>query len=190
MSLFGNVKSSIKPVKANIRTERVVAGTRPTSRPSHLSLQSGPIRELRDSDRPTKSVPHLKRSSATPDRLDVPSRHKRLRTKSPGESKPNFGLDSDDEDDALSLSSAGSNKRQKTEPLTPPGDSNRKLKSKRAFLQGHPGQISFIHAADLVSLDSKTPPDLRTDDVIVELQYPSIFPRERYVAPHGMVCLG
>lgn len=185
--MFGGAKSAIKPVSQQTRTERIAAVKPPAPLPSRLASQSKSARRPQDSTRSSPASAQSTRSPATPDRLDVPSKRKAQRQKSPSEQKPNFGEESDDEDDACSRSSAGSNKRQRTEPLTPTIDTKRKLRSKRAFSQDDHGAFPMIHAADVASPVRKSKQlDLQMDKVTVELKYPSASQRERYVALQGV----
>lgn len=187
--MFGGAKSSIKPVSQQTRTERIAAAKPKLSAPlpSHLSSQSKPVRTMQESTRSSPANAQSIRSPATPDRLDVPSKRKAQRQKSPGEQKPNFGEESEDEDDARSRSSAGSDKRQKVESATLTIDTKRKLRSKRAFLQDdHDRDFPIIHAADVASPIRKSKvPDLQTEKVTVELKYPSASQRERYDLVYG-----
>jgi H3 lysine-79-specific histone-lysine N-methyltransferase len=188
--MFGGAKSSIKPVSQQTRTERIAAARPkpPGPLPSRLSSQSKPVRKAQESTRSSPASAQSIRSPATPDRLDVPSKRKAQRQKSPGEQKPNFGEESEDEDDARSRSSAGSNKRQKVERVSPTIDTKRKLRSKRAFSQDdHDRAFPMIHAADVASPVRKSKaPDLQTGKVTVELKYPSASQRERCVWLQGL----
>jgi H3 lysine-79-specific histone-lysine N-methyltransferase len=187
--MFGGAKSTIKPRVQQTRTERIPTAKPPAPLPSRLASQSKPARRVADSTRSSPATARSKQTPATPDRLDVPpSKRKASRQRSPGEQKPNFGQDSDDEDDARSRSSVGSNKRQKTEPLTPTIDTKRKLRSKRAFSHDDHGDFPMIHAADVASPVRKPKlPDLQADKVTVELKYPSASQRERYGEAHALV---
>ena len=187
--MFGGAKSAIKPVSQQTRTERIAAAKPPAPLPSRLAPNSQSARKIQHSSRSSPASVQYIRSPATPDRLDVPSKRKAQRQKSPGEQKPNFGEESDDEDDGASRSSTGSNKRQKVESLTPTIDTKRKLRSKRAFSQDDHGSFPMIHAADVTSPVRKPKlPDLQTDKVTVELKYPSTSQRERYVRLQGVEC--
>jgi H3 lysine-79-specific histone-lysine N-methyltransferase len=188
--MWGGAKSAIKPVSQQTRTERIAAAKPPAPLPSRLASQSKSARKAQDSKRSLPASAPSKRSSATPDRLDVPSaKRKASRQRSPGELKPNFGEDSDDDDDARSRSSVGSNKRQETEPLSPTIDTKRKLRSKRAFSLDDHGEFPMIHAADVASPVRKSKiPDIQAHKVTVELKYPSASQRERYAAVK--VCCG
>lgn len=180
--MFGGAKSAIKPVSQQTRKERIATAKPPAPLPSRLASNSNPAGKPPKSSRSSPVSVQSIRSPATPDRLDIPSKRKAQRQKSPGEQKPNFGDDSDDDDDSASRSSVGSNKRQKTEPLTPTIDTKRKLRSKRAFSQDDHGSFPMIHAADVASPVRKSKlPDLQTDKVTVDLKYPSASQRERYV---------
>lgn len=59
-------------------------------------------------------------------------------------------------------------------------DSNRKLKSARAF-EHRLDSRSFIHAVDVASLELKCVPVMgaQKEDVAIKLQYPSLQPREK-----------
>lgn len=59
-------------------------------------------------------------------------------------------------------------------------DANRKLRSSRAF-EGRNDSLKFVHAANVASLDEKCVPVMgaQKEDVAIELQYPSMQPRER-----------
>ena len=61
-------------------------------------------------------------------------------------------------------------------------DSNRKLRHARAF-EGRNDNLKFVHAVDVASLESKCVPVMgaQKEDVAIELQYPSMQPRERCV---------
>ena len=186
--MWGGAKSAIKPVSQQTRTERIAAPKPPPPLPSRLASNSKSVKKAQDSKR--SSPAHLQnhtRSPATPDRLDVPSvKRKTSRQRSPGEIKPNFGDDSDDDDDVRSRSSVGSSKRQKMDSLTPAIDTKRKLRSKRGFSQDD-GEFPMTHAADVASSVRRSKlPDLQADQVTVELKYPSASQRERCVIFHGL----
>jgi len=180
--MFGGAKSNIKVVSQQTRTERITAPKPPAPLPSRLASHPKPSRKHHTLKRSSPTSAQTVRNPATPDRLDVPSaKRKASRQRSPGELKPNFGDDSDDEDDARSHSSVGSSKRQKTEPLTPTVDTKRKLRSKRAFLNDDQKEFPMIHAADVASSVRKSKlPDLQADKVTVVLKYPSASQQERY----------
>lgn len=190
--MFGGAKSAIKPVAQQTRTERIPAAKPPAPLPSRLASQPKPARRAPDSTRSSPASAQPKQSPATPDRLDVPStKRKASRQRSPAEQKPNFGQDSDDDDETRSRSSVGSNKRQKTEPLTPTIDTKRKLRSKRAFSQDDHREFPMIHAADVASSVRKSKlPDLQADKVTVELKYPSASQRERYAEAQSLLWRG
>ena len=64
-------------------------------------------------------------------------------------------------------------------------DGNRQIRDKGAFYLAQPMNIEMIHAADIPALDKSTKyapaiPEL-PEDFIIELEYPSMLPKERYL---------
>ena len=99
--------------------------------------------------------------------------------RSPASDRIEFDKDSDAEDDGWM--DLDNHKRQRKG--TSDGrfiDPNRKLKSTRAFQDRVEG-LSFIHAVDVASLELKCVPVMGAlkEDVAIELQYPSLQPREK-----------
>lgn len=62
-------------------------------------------------------------------------------------------------------------------------DSNRKLRHFRAF-EGRNDNLKFVHAVEVASLEEKCVPVMgaQKEDVAIELQYPSLQPREKCVS--------
>jgi H3 lysine-79-specific histone-lysine N-methyltransferase len=60
--------------------------------------------------------------------------------------------------------------------------SDRNLRHSRAF-EGRNDDLDFIHAVEVASLEAKCVPVMgaQKEDVAIELQYPSMQPREKYV---------
>ncbi|EQL02193.1 Histone methylation DOT1 [Ophiocordyceps sinensis CO18] len=91
-----------------------------------------------------------------------------------------FDEDSDNEDDGwMSLDS-----RKRQRQGTADGrflDPKRKLRNSRAF-EGRNEHLRFIHAVQVASLEAKCVPVMgaQKEDVAIELQYPSLQPRERF----------
>lgn len=59
-------------------------------------------------------------------------------------------------------------------------DANRKLRHSRAF-EGRNDKLKFVHAVEVASLEEKCVPVMgaQKEDVAIELQYPSLQPREK-----------
>ncbi|RDW88510.1 hypothetical protein BP6252_00542 [Coleophoma cylindrospora] len=124
-------------------------------------------------------------TSKDPTRLQVRTKRKALRQKSP--STQHFSDDDDDDDDNDAngdevSSPAASEKRQRREN-SGPVDLKRKLRSRKAFSEEEGTSFAMIHAADVISDERKAKlggsKDLG-DDIIVELKYPNASQRERF----------
>ena len=89
-------------------------------------------------------------------------------------------LSSDSEDEESVEAPAESYKRQKASRKI---DMTRQLRSKQAFSEADGGVFEMIHAADVssVSKKSKLATIVPTENVTVELKYPSSSQRERHV---------
>ncbi|KAG6127973.1 Nucleosomal histone H3-Lys79 methylase [Claviceps purpurea] len=99
---------------------------------------------------------------------------------SPGAERVAFDKDSDNEDDGwMSLDTRKRQRRATSEEK--PLDSKRKFRHLRAF-EGHNSGLRFIHAVEVASLEAKCVPVMgaQKEDVAIELQYPSMQPREKF----------
>lgn len=99
---------------------------------------------------------------------------------SPGADRVAFDKDSDNEDDGwMSLDTRKRQRRATSEEK--PLDSKRKFRHLRAF-EGRNSGLRFIHAVEVASLEAKCVPVMgaQKEDVAIELQYPSMQPREKY----------
>ncbi|KAH7000184.1 histone-lysine N-methyltransferase, H3 lysine-79 specific [Ilyonectria destructans] len=189
MRLFGSKNNKFKVDPPKIRIEKVVVdrpSPKPKPKPNPAAL-SGSASRSSSSHRPSpKPVARQKSHSPYPSSSD----EKRLERKrkagsasvsrrSPASERIEFDKDSDAEDDGWMNLDA--NKRQRKSTEDGYLDSNRKLRSARAFEDRVDG-LSFIHAVDVASLELKCVPVMgaQKEDVAIELQYPSLQPREKY----------
>ncbi|UKZ53657.1 Nucleosomal histone H3-Lys79 methylase [Trichoderma virens] len=166
---------------------------KPTARPTlSSSARSSPVRRLSPkapsasaassaSSRAKSSSPYP--SSADERRLDLHRKRKAIsasQRRSPASDRIEFDKDSDAEDDGWM--DLDSHKRQrKATSESKSVDSNRKLKSARAF-ERKDERLQFIHAVDVASLEHKCVPIMGAskEDVAIELQYPTLQRREKF----------
>ncbi|KAG6001058.1 Nucleosomal histone H3-Lys79 methylase [Claviceps pusilla] len=107
-------------------------------------------------------------------------RHSSVAKPSPDAERIAFDKDSDNEDDGwMSLDSRKRQRRTTSEEKHL--DSNRKFRHSRAF-EGRNDDLRFIHAVEVASLEAKCVPVMgaQKEDVAIELQYPSMQPREKF----------
>ncbi|KAH8801570.1 histone-lysine N-methyltransferase, H3 lysine-79 specific [Xylogone sp. PMI_703] len=183
MSLWGSkANSGIKPAPPKIRIEKIPVATKPSSASSSNS-KTTPAKPAPAKGSPAASrAPSRASVSATPPpattsrdsvRLRPTKQKSFLRHKSPVHQR----IESDSEDDGSSTSFDDfSSKRQRR--VHRPVDLKRRLRSRISFSENQSG-FKFVHAAD-VSSEDKRPKAVASKYVTVELQYPSISPRERY----------
>lgn len=187
MRLFGSKNNKFKVDPPKIRIEKVVVDRpspkpKPKANPAALSGSASRSSSHRPSPKP---VVRQKSHSPYPSSSD----EKRLERKrkagsvsvsrrSPVNERIEFDKDSDAEDDGWMNLDA--NKRQRKSTEDGYLDSSRKLRSTRAFEDRVDG-LSFIHAVDVASLELKCVPVMgaQKEDVAIELQYPSLQPREK-----------
>lgn len=176
--MFFGGKSKIQPVRAVVRTERVADPKKPAPRPSAIRQQSraenGRTKEspARASSSSARSSPGTPATDTTdPSRLHAPKSKPRKLSPARMQDRVDFGSDDDeDSEDSRTEFEEPSRKKQK---LQRPVDLSRQLRQKQAFSQDDSGIFEMIHAADV---SSSRPP---TDNVTVELQYPSASQREK-----------
>jgi [histone H3]-lysine79 N-trimethyltransferase len=182
MNLFKSKKFNIPPATPTIRLERVPDTKKPVPLPSKVaSAKSTQVRRseaspLRTASSAARSSPDTPPSdSHGSSRLKV--KRKASRQKSPVQQ--HFDKDSDD-DASTEASMENPYKRQKTSKKI---DLKRQLRSKQAFSEADGGVFEMIHAADIASVSkkSKLAAALPTENVTVELKYPSSSQRERFV---------
>ncbi|KAL1892017.1 Nucleosomal histone H3-Lys79 methylase [Ceratocystis pirilliformis] len=119
----------------------------------------------------------------------------RLRKRKAGSAQPRspfrvmFDSSSESEDDGNWLDAIGMSNRKKRARMAVEDDPNRVIIERGAYddLARQKGKLPLIHAADLASLALKCTPVLgaKSDQVCIELQYPSLYPRERYELVRG-----
>ncbi|KAH6893477.1 putative histone H3 methyltransferase [Thelonectria olida] len=197
MRLFGNKNSKIKADPPKIRIEKVpvnrpAAKPKPKPKPTIAASASAPASRSSSTNRlsPKASAGRQKSRSPYPSSAedtghDRKRKANRLSTprRSPAADRIEFGNSEDEgeaeDDNWLNLESTS--KRQRKSPEDGVLDSARKLKSSRAF-QGRIKGLSYIHAVDVASLELKCVPVMgaQKEDVAIELQYPSMQPREKF----------
>ncbi|TVY84224.1 H3 lysine-79 specific histone-lysine N-methyltransferase [Lachnellula suecica] len=174
--------SRIKAAPKVVRVEAAPVAKKPQPLPSK---KKEIIRSAASSTRSSPAISNSRSSPATsPD--DEPSsrylkvpRRKQLRPPSPS-NRPKFD-DSDDDDDEDSHSfEQPAQKRQKLQGRVE--DSKRQLRSRKAFSEEDGGKFDMIHAAEIAanSRKRKLITSIPTEDIIVELKYPSASQRERF----------
>ncbi|PMD41430.1 DOT1-domain-containing protein [Hyaloscypha variabilis F] len=181
MSFFKSKTFNLPKATPTIRTERVPDSKKPAPLPSKVTSATS-SHARRSEASPSRTAYSTARSSpATPpsdghgsSRLK-PGKRKASRQKSPVQQH----LSSDSEDEESVEAPAESYKRQKASRKI---DMTRQLRSKQAFSEADGGVFEMIHAADVssVSKKSKLATIVPTENVTVELKYPSSSQRERY----------
>lgn len=189
----GNNKFKVEPPK--IRIEKVVverpAPSKPKSRSRPQQSSTGGASSSRSSPaavRPSPRPSAARHQSNSPYPSSADERRLERKRKagsasasrpSPGKDRIAFDKDSDNEDDGWM--NLDTRKRQRRG--TADGrfvDPNRRLRNSRAF-EGRNDSLQFIHAVDVASLEAKCVPVMgaQKEDVAIELQYPSLQPREK-----------
>jgi H3 lysine-79-specific histone-lysine N-methyltransferase len=191
MPLLGGKNNKFKVEPPKIRIEKVVVErpiSKPKPKPKPQPAADGTSSRSPSVHRPSPK-PLLRQKSHSP--YPSSSDEKRLERKrkagtptvarrSPVSDRVEFDKDSDAEDDGwMNLDS-----RKKQRMGTADGrfvDPNRKLKHPKAF-EKRPEGLKFIHAVQVASLEGKCVPIMgaQKEDVAIELQYPSLQPREKY----------
>jgi H3 lysine-79-specific histone-lysine N-methyltransferase len=166
-----NPKIAVVPPK--IRVEKAPLPKKPQPLPSKLA--SRPVQRLQGPPRTSSSRSSPARASS--DSLG-PRKRKAARQKSPAQQR--IESDSDDDDVASPASFDEPSKRHRSEGLV---DLNRKLRSETAFSAEDGVAFPVIHAADIAytSRKSKQVSAVEEKNVTVELKYPSVSQRERYI---------
>lgn len=186
MNLFKSKTFNIAKATPTIRTERVPDAKKPAPLPSRVASTKS-TQAYRSEASPSRTTSSTARSSpATPpsdshgSSLLKPRKRKASRQKSPAQQ--HFDKDSDEELSTEAPAEA-SYKRPK---ISRKIDIKRQLRSKQAFSEADGGVFEMIHAADVssVSKKSKLAATVPTENVTVELKYPSSSQRERFV--HGL----
>jgi H3 lysine-79-specific histone-lysine N-methyltransferase len=190
MPLLGGKNNKFKVEPPKIRIEKVVVErpiSKPKPKPKPQPAADGTSSRSPSVHRPSPK-PLLRQKSHSP--YPSSSDEKRLERKrkagtptvarrSPVSDRVEFDKDSDAEDDGwMNLDS-----RKKQRMGTADGrfvDPNRKLKHPKAF-EKRPEGLKFIHAVQVASLEGKCVPIMgaQKEDVAIELQYPSLQPREK-----------
>ncbi|PFH57006.1 hypothetical protein XA68_15647 [Ophiocordyceps unilateralis] len=171
MPLFSNKGNKFKADPPKVRIEKVVVERKTKPRPRSLSMAASSSR----------SSPATSRPSPRPDNLlEPPSKAERKR-KAVGEiSNVAFDKDSDNDDDGWMRLDARKRQRKRS---SDGGrfDAKRQIRCARAF-EGRRAGLHLIHAVDVASLDSGCVPVMgaQKEDVDIELQYPSLQPREKF----------
>ncbi|EFY89924.1 Nucleosomal histone H3-Lys79 methylase [Metarhizium acridum] len=195
MPLLGGKGNKFKVDPPKIRIEKVIVERAPTlskpkpkSRPGPASAgasssRSSPV--YRPSPKPS-AVRHTSHSpnpsSSDEKRLDRKRKTGTVSstTRSPASERITFDKDSDAEDDGwMNLDTRKRQRRGTSEDKHL--DSNRKLRHFRAF-EGRNDNLKFVHAVEVASLEEKCVPVMgaQKEDVAIELQYPSLQPREKF----------
>ncbi|KID87413.1 Histone methylation DOT1 [Metarhizium guizhouense ARSEF 977] len=195
MPLLGGKGNKFKVDPPKIRIEKVIVERAPTpskpkpkSRPGPASAgasssRSSPV--YRPSPKPS-AVRHASHSpnpsSSDEKRLDRKRKTGTVSstTRSPASERITFDKDSDAEDDGwMNLDTRKRQRRGTSEDKHL--DSNRKLRHFRAF-EGRNDNLKFVHAVEVASLEEKCVPVMgaQKEDVAIELQYPSLQPREKF----------
>ncbi|GJN78170.1 nucleosomal histone H3-Lys79 methylase [Purpureocillium lilacinum] len=195
MPLLGK-GNKFKVNQPKIRIDKVVVERPPPPKPkqprpaaSSSSARSSPAAGHRPSPKPPSAAARHKSHSPYPSSSD----EKRLERKrkagrdgaalsrpSPASDRVAFDKDSDNEDDGwMNLDGRKRQRRGTVDGRFV--DPNRKLRNARAF-EGRNDKLKFIHATEVASLESKCVPVMgaQKEDVAIELQYPSLQPRERF----------
>ncbi|ODA82656.1 hypothetical protein RJ55_01164 [Drechmeria coniospora] len=199
MPLLGGKGNKFKVEPPKIRIDKVVVerppppkpSSRPPnrSRPSAVAARSSPA-ALLPSARPSGARHKSGSSSPNPSSSSEsrPAERKRKAPRDvssgPGHSsagdRVTFDKDSDNEDDGwMDLDTRKRQRRGTRDGRSV--DANRKLRHARAF-DGRNDSLAFIHAVQVASLESQCVPIMGAspEEVAIELQYPSLQPRERY----------
>ncbi|TWU73348.1 Nucleosomal histone H3-Lys79 methylase [Metarhizium rileyi] len=195
MPLLGGKGNKFKVEPPKIRIEKVLVQRTPTpSRPKPKS-RPGPASAGASSSRsspvhrPSPKPSSARHTSHSP--YPSSSDEKRLDRKrkagaasstrrSPASERITFDKDSDAEDDGwMDLDTRKRQRRGTSEDKHL--DSNRRLRHPRAF-EGRNDNLAFVHAVEVASLEEKCVPVMgaQKEDVAIELQYPSLQPREKF----------
>ena len=191
MPLLGGKNNKFKVDPPKIRIEQVTI-QRPAAKPKPRTVQTTIANGLVSRPSPHGRLPsrptiRQKSQSPYPSSADEKRQDHRKRKvagssslrKSPVGERIAFDKDSDNEDDGwMTLETR---KRQRQDAVDGDFvDPNRRLKHSRAFKE-RDGGLEFIHATDVASLETKCVPIMGAlkEDVAIELQYPSLQPRER-----------
>jgi H3 lysine-79-specific histone-lysine N-methyltransferase len=197
MPLFGG-KNKFKADPPKIRIEKVpVAPVKTNSKPSGPHQQSrlnGASRASPLSSRPSpNSLLRQKSHSPLPSSADEGRVDRKRKAgggrvngsstprRSPPKARVEFDKDSDAEDDGWMDLDARKRQRKSAADGTLV-DPDRKLKSSRAF-RGKVEGLQLIDAVEVASLETKCVPVMgaQKEDVAIEIQYPSLQRREKYV---------
>ena len=194
MPLLGG-KNKFKTDPPKIRVETIAVEPKPKPKPkiTQTPVKSSASPRPSNLNRlPINSISRQKSHSPYPsssderraDRKRKPATPKPAQRQSPTE-RIDFGKDSDNEDDSGWLD-LEARKRQRKSPSDPElSDLSRKLKHPKAFQEKDP-DLRLIHATHVASLELKCVPVMGAskEDVAIELQYPSLQRREKYVNTH------
>ncbi|PHH87145.1 hypothetical protein CDD83_9260 [Cordyceps sp. RAO-2017] len=199
MPLLSGKGNKFKVDPPKIRIEKVVVErptppkpkSKPRPRPAAAAAAaSSSSRSSPAASRPSPRPPAALRDSRSPHPPSSDERRPDRKRKagsvatsrtSPASDRVAFDKDSDDNEDDGWMS-LDTRKRQRKG--TADGrfiDPNRKLRNARAF-EGRNEGLHFIHAVQVASLEAKCVPVMgaQKEDVAIELQYPSLQPREKF----------
>ncbi|KAK7213395.1 hypothetical protein V2G26_020573 [Clonostachys chloroleuca] len=195
MPLFGSKNNKFKVDPPKIRIEKVTVA-RPAVKPvtpstkaisNASSARSSPAATHRPSPKPS-SLPRQKSHSPYPSSSDEKRAERKRKAgsasstrRSPAVDRPDFGKDSDGEEDDGWLKLDGRKRQRKGTLNGRSEDTARQIRSARAFEVGDAG-LDFIHAVQVASLQHNCVPAMggQREDVEFELQYPSLQPREKF----------
>ncbi|GAO18280.1 uncharacterized protein UV8b_06248 [Ustilaginoidea virens] len=195
MPLLGGKGNKFKVGPPRIRIEKVVVERAPTPSKPKLKSRPGPASTAAASSRsspairpsPKPSVVRHKSYSPCPSSVDDNVSERKRKSggsssakPSPGTERIAFDKDSDAEDDGwMDLDARKRQCRSASEDKHL--DSKRKFRHARAF-DGRNDRLNFIHAVEVASLEAKCVPVMgaQKEDVAIELQYPSLQPREKF----------
>jgi H3 lysine-79-specific histone-lysine N-methyltransferase len=194
MPLLGGKANKFKVDPPKIRIEKVLverapppSKPKPKSRPGPASAGASSARSSpvhRPSPKPS-SIRHQSHSpypsSSDEKRLDRKRKNGVASSarRSPASDHITFDKDSEPEDDGwMNLDTRKKQRRSTSEDNHL--DANRKLRNARAF-EGRNDNLDFVHAVKVASLEEKCMPVMgaQKEDVAIELQYPSLQPREK-----------
>ncbi|KAF5136514.1 Histone-lysine N-methyltransferase, H3 lysine-79 specific [Metarhizium brunneum] len=195
MPLLGGKGNKFKVDPPKIRIEKVIVERAPTPSKPKPKSRPGPASAGASSSRsspvyrpsPKPSAVRYASHSPNPSSSDEKRLDRKRKTgtvssttRSPASERITFDKDSDAEDDGwMNLDTRKRQRRGNSEDKHL--DSNRKLRHFRAF-EGRNDNLKFVHAVEVASLEEKCVPVMgaQKEDVAIELQYPSLQPREKF----------
>ncbi|RDA83461.1 hypothetical protein CP532_6082 [Ophiocordyceps camponoti-leonardi (nom. inval.)] len=178
MPLFSNKGNKFRADPPKVRIEKVVverpAPSKPKPRPRSLSVAASSSRSS-----PANSRPSPRTDNFSPKLGPKVDRKRKANTGD--NTRVAFDKDSDNDDDGWTRLDGRKRQRKRSNDDGRFHDATRKIHCPRAFEGRHAG-LQLIHAVDVASLDSGCVPVMgaQKEDVSIDLQYPSLQPREKY----------